>query len=217
MKKAWLAAVILLFWLVAWSTAGAEPNPQALPIAITSPSQNAVVRGTVPIVGTAADNAFWKYEVYFAAEPVPNDQWTFLGTVHERPVIDGLLETWETAGLPDGRYSIKLRVVDRTGNYREVIARGITVANTLPTNTPTPIATRSPTPTATPAATPTLIIPSSPLARPSVTPTLARPTRSVLPDVVDVASLRSALCLGIELMAVTLVVLAIVFALRRRL
>jgi hypothetical protein len=130
-------------------------------------------------------------------------------------VVDGLLETWDTTIIPDGTYSLRLRVVNRTGNYREVFARGIMVANAEPTETPTPTPTPLPTATITPAATPTFMIPTSPLAQPTATPTLARPTRSVLPVVLDVNAWRQSFCLGAQLMAVILVVIAVVFVLRR--
>ncbi len=182
---------------------------------IASPSENGVVRGVVPIVGSALDPQFWKYEVHYATEPNPKEQWVGIGGVHETAVQDGLLETWDTTVIPDGTYTLRLRVVDKTGNYREVFVHGVLVVNTAPTETPRPTNTPLPTPTTTPAATPTFIIPTSPLAQPSATPTLARPTRSALPDVLDVNAWRQSLCLGAELMAALLVVIALIFLLRR--
>jgi hypothetical protein len=110
---------------------------------------------------------------------------------------------------------LRLRVVNRTGNYREFFARGVLVANAAPTDTPVPTQTPTLTPTITPAATPTFIIPMSPLAQPTPTPTLARPTRSALPAVLDVNAWRQSLCLGAQLMAAILLVLALIFLLRR--
>lgn len=216
MRKA-LVCGLVLYITLGWvsATGAAEPSLQATPAQITSPADNAVVRGTVPIVGTAVDPTFWKYEVYYGPEPNPMDQWTLIGAIHEEQVVDGLLETWDTTIIPDGTYSLRLRVVNRTGNYREVFARGIMVANAEPTETPTPTQTPLPTATITPAATPTFMIPTSPLAQPTATPTLARPTRSVLPVVLDVNAWRQSFCLGAQLMAVILVVIAVVFVLRR--
>jgi len=208
-----LVVYIMLGWT--WAALAAEPFLQAVPAQITSPADNAVVRGTVPIVGTAVDPAFWKYEVYYGPEPNPMDQWTLIGAVHEEQVVEGLLETWDTTIVPDGTYSLRLRVVNRTGNYQELFARGIMVANAEPTETPMPTQTPLPTPTITPAATPTFMIPTSPLAQPTATPTLVRPTRSALPDLLDVDAWRGSFCFGAQLMAVILVVIALVFALRR--
>src|SRR4030042_5641440 len=100
MKRSTLAlfSLLLALWCAPARNSRATPLGQSLPIGITSPQGGAVVRGTVPIVGTAVDGAFWKYEVYYAAEPNPSDRWTFLGVVHEKQVADGLLETWETGG-----------------------------------------------------------------------------------------------------------------------
>jgi hypothetical protein len=216
MRKVLVCGLVIYITLgCAWGALATEPSLQATPAQITSPVDNAVVRATVPIVGTATDPAFWKYEVYFGAEPNPNDQWTLIGAIHEEQVIDGLLETWDTAIIADGTYSLRLRVVNRTGNYRETFARGIMVANAEPTETPTPTQTPLPTATITPAATPTFMIPTSPLAQPTATPTLSRPTRSALPDMLDIAGWRQSFCLGAQLMAVVFVVIALVFALRR--
>jgi hypothetical protein len=185
---------------------------------IASPGENQMVRGVVPVVGSALDPQFWKYEVYYATEPNPREQWVTIGGIHEMAVQDGLLETWDTTILPDGTYTLRLRVVDKTGNYREVFVHGVLVVNAAPTDTPRPTrpaSTPRPTPTITPAATPTFIIPTSPLAQPSVTPTLARPTQSALPDVLDVNAWRESLCLGAQLMAAFLVVITLIFLLRR--
>jgi hypothetical protein len=216
MKKALILSLVVchvLGW--AWVAWAAEPFSQAQPSNITSPADNSVVRGIVPIVGTAVDPQFWKYEVHYGPEPNPMNQWTLIGVVHETPVVDGLLETWDTTLIPDGKYSLRLRVVNKTGNYREIFVHEILVANAAPTDTPTPTQTPLPTPTFTPAATPTFIIPTSPLAPPTATPTLARPTRSVLPEALDINAWRQSLCLGVELMVAILIIIALIFLLRR--
>jgi hypothetical protein len=221
MKKALIRALIVCLLIgsvwTAWTLSlAASPLLQAMS-RIASPSENQMVRGVVPIVGSALDPQFWKYEVHYATEPNPREQWVGIGGVHETAVQDGLLETWDTTIIPDGTYTLRLRVVDKTGNYREVFVHGVQVVNAAPTETPQPRATPIPIPTATltPAATPTFIIPTSPLAQPSATPTLARPTRSALPDVLDVNAWRQSVCLGVELMAALLVVIALIFLLRR--
>jgi hypothetical protein len=216
MRKALVCGLVLYTILnCAWAAHAAEPFSQGGLAEISSPEGNTVVRATVPIVGTAVDPAFWKYEVYYAPEPNPSDQWTLIGSVHEQQVVGGLLETWDTTIIPDGTYTLRLRVVNRTGNYLEVFARGIAIANAEPTETPIPTQTPLPTATATPAATPTFVIPMSPLAQPTATPTLARPTRSALPEGIDVGAWRQSICLGAQLMAVISVLIAMVFVFRR--
>jgi hypothetical protein len=206
-----LAVLILLSWWTA--SAAASPSLQGTQGEISSPADNAVVRGTVPIVGTATDPDFWKYEVHYALGGT--EQWILVGTIHESQVLDGLLETWETVSVPDGSYGLRLRVVNRTSNYQQVFVRGIAVANAAPTDTPEPTLTPTPTATITPAATPTFIIPTSPLAQPTATPTLARPTRSALPDVLNVNAWRQSVCLGAQLMGLVLVAIGVIFVLRR--
>jgi hypothetical protein len=217
MRMALVRSLIICAALsVAPVTLSAQPALQA-PSRINSPTENQVVRGTLPIVGTAVDADFWKYEVYYAPEPNPGGQWIVIGEVQVKQVVEGLLETWYTESVPDGTYNLRLRVVNRTGNYRDIEVRGIRVANAAPTETPTPTQTPPATATITPAATPTFIIPTSPLAQPTATPTLARPNRSVLPEVLDLNSWRRSFCTGAQLMAGFLIVLGFVFLLRRRL
>ncbi len=145
----------------------------ALPPQITSPAENAVVRGIVPIMGTAVGPEWWKYEVHWGPEPDPVEQWAPIGVVHEEPVIDGLLETWDTAAISDGTYILRLRIVNITGNYLDIFVRGIVVANAQPLETPTlaeqPSPTAKPTDTSPPAAAtpvPTTDTPEPPTATP---------------------------------------------------
>ena len=215
MKRAIVLGLVVLAVLGTTWVASAQPVAQG-PSRINSPAENGVVRGTVPIVGTAIDADFWKYETYFAPEPNPSGQWIFIGEVQEKQVVEDLLEIWHTDTIPDGKYSLRLRIVNRTGNYRDIEVRGILVANAAPTETPTPTNTPQATATITPAATPTFIIPTSPLSQPTATPTLARPNRSTLTEVLDLNSWRRSLCLGAEWMAGILIVIGLVFALRRR-
>jgi hypothetical protein len=121
------------------------------------------------IKGTATHPNFWKYEIHYAPEPNPTDQWIVLG-VHEVQVIDGRLETWDTTLVPDGTYSLRLRVVRKDGNYDEYYVRQISVANVQPTETPTATPTREATPIPLPP-TPTVIIEQPPTATPRPTPT----------------------------------------------
>ena len=149
---------------------------------ITSPASFSTVRGNVSVQGTAQHPEFERYELYYTVEP--GDNWVFLGEAYFQPVSNGLLATWNTEALPDGTYSLRLRVVRRDGNYEEAYARSLVIANTAPTPTPTefvaptlpPAAPAEPTATPTPEATPTPIsveqpeIPT-PTPRPTATPT----------------------------------------------
>lgn len=202
-RKSVLSILLLAVLLVQpLAQAGAAPLAQDQS-GITSPRDGAVVRGVISIVGTANHPEFWKYEMYYAPGVNPSDQWVFVGTVHETPVDNGQLETWNTTLIPDGVYALRLRVVRRDGNYVEYTVRNINVANTTPTDTPTPEA--SPTPEFTPTpppptSTPEIVQP--PTATPRPTPTFLPPTptpedKGTLSDVeLNADNLQNAFCMG---------------------
>lgn len=172
----------------AWAVGPASPLRQDAAAVITSPQSGEAVRGSVPIAGSAQHPSFQRYELYFTVEPGEN--WVFIGEAQTTPVSNGVLGTWQTGGLPDGNYSLRLRVVRQDGNYDEAFARNIIVANTNPP-TPTPAVTDTPafdaeatlpppidsvvTPTPAATATPALVeqpeIPT-PTPRPSPSPTV---------------------------------------------
>jgi hypothetical protein len=155
-----IQALILLAALI-WATTRAQAAPQEQDdlAVITSPNNNAVVRGVVPIQGSASYPNFQFYKVEYAHEPIVGEQWSIIGSLREQPVVNGELESWNTSQLPDGSYTIRLRVVRKDGNYSEGYVRQIVVAN----NQPTPTPTQSGTPTAVNTATalpptPTIIV-----------------------------------------------------------
>jgi hypothetical protein len=152
---------------------------------ITSPTNGQTVSGSVQILGTATLPDFLRYELHFSA----NDQdWVYF-TGGPAPVIGGVLGYWDTVGarVPDGRYTIRLRVVRQDSNYEEYYVRGLIVANSAPPTaaiTPTPLEqpdTPTPRPTnAVPAGTITVTVELPPTRVPvTSTPTRAageRPT-----------------------------------------
>jgi hypothetical protein len=163
MKRTWLFVLLIALILVtlSWTGATAAPPAQGDQAAITSPQNNAVVRGQVAIVGSATHPQFQFYKIEFAREPVVGEAWAIIGAIHQQQVTNGQLETWDTSQLPDGSYTLRLRVVRLDGNYSEYSVVQVVVANAQPTETPTPavVATRPPTvtPTALPP-TPTIVI-----------------------------------------------------------
>ncbi len=145
---------------------------------ITSPRDRAAVRGLVPIEGSATHTEFQKYEIHYGPEPNPGSQWTpIAGSPFSVPVVQGRLGLWDTTIIPDGIYSLRLRLVRLDGNYDEYFVRGIQVLNTQPTPTPTRQATPTPAaPTETPAPTATVVI-----GVPTVASPTPRPTSTALP------------------------------------
>jgi hypothetical protein len=157
-----------------------RPLYQGQVAVITSPESSSTVQGNVPIIGSALHPQFQRYELYYTVEPGEN--WVFIGEAHFEPVDNGILATWNASSLPEGTYSLRLRVVRLDGNYDEAYQRDINIGSAAPTVTPTEFVAPTlplpaePTVTATLEATPTPIsveqpeIPT-PTPRPSATPT----------------------------------------------
>jgi hypothetical protein len=101
------------------------PNPN---VRITSPGVNQVVNGNVAIRGTAsvANFQYYKIEVGPGANPRDNE-WGVVGQLRRTPVNNGLLETFNSAAYPAGVYTLRLVVVDQTGNYPEPCRVTVTV------------------------------------------------------------------------------------------
>ncbi|HRN68479.1 MAG TPA: transglycosylase domain-containing protein, partial [Promineifilum sp.] len=85
---------------------------------ITSPADGDIVKGNVPIIGTAsfdpAEVEFYKIEL-----GIPNGgdiQWLTLGETHNTPVVNGQLEYLQAEGLPPGVYYLRLIVI-QDSNY----------------------------------------------------------------------------------------------------
>jgi hypothetical protein len=228
MRKTVAFCLLLLLLGGLWATIieaapGHSPQEQGSEAVITSPRDRAVVRDKVSIQGTATHPEFWKYEVAYSPEPNPEDQWILIGMVHETQVVDNVLETWDTTLLPDGNYSLRLRVVRRDGNYDEYFVRQVSVANTQPTDTPTPEVTPTPTNTPTPLPpTPTIIIelPILPSPTPHPLPTAAPvigPTPTSEPSFLNInlPNLGGAFCWGAGAAAFAFLLVGLVALLRR--
>jgi len=134
---------------------------------ISYPPETEVLSGSVQIQGAASHPDFWKYEL--AAAPQGTQNW-FNITASETPVENGVLAVWDTRSVPDGPYTIRLRVVRRDGNYDEFYVQKVVVANAAPPPTPTPETTPTPTVTPTPkppTATPVQLTPDIPTTTPA--------------------------------------------------
>ncbi len=101
------------------ATATPQAPPASCPTAgveITQPGQGAQVSGRVDIRGTAniANFSFYKVELGLGDHPA---RWTSISDVHHNVVNDGLLDVLDVSSLPAGTYSLRLVVVDITGNF----------------------------------------------------------------------------------------------------
>jgi hypothetical protein len=88
------------------------PDPRAI---ITAPGINQRVSGMVPIMGTAASDKFQYYKLEFGAGINPGVWSYFAGG--EKSVRGGQLGTLNSGSLAPGPYTIRVVVVDTTGNY----------------------------------------------------------------------------------------------------
>lgn len=203
--------------------------------AILAPQSGATVTGVVQIEGTASlggDFQYYKLEV----APVGTEAWgNLVGDAREQ-VVNGQLGVWDSAAVADGAYTIRLRVVDPTGNYCEVTVTNIVVQNSLPTAVPTSEFTPTPTEAppiqnAVPTQAPTISAEGTPTpgpgptsVRPSITRTPA-PVGATLGGIeiepfVDAftdffAALGRTFLFGIFAMAAIFMLIAVIFFVRR--
>ncbi|MEZ4766891.1 MAG: hypothetical protein R2844_00485 [Caldilineales bacterium] len=231
--------IVVALLLIPLAPALAAPPRQGAAATISSPASGAIVSGAVQVTGSALHPEFDRYELYYTVEPGEN--WVFIGEPGRQQVSNGFLATWNTGGLPDGNYSLRLRVVRRDGNYDEGYARNLVVANTTP---PTPTPEPSPTPgeiaplpqpvdavvTPTPEATATPVsveLPeiATPTPRPSPTATPEEDQVAVAPEedsgagsltsALDTESLRSSFVRGLTLAGAVFLAVGAFFGIRR--
>jgi hypothetical protein len=88
------------------------PNPAA---AITSPGSGQIATNEVVVTGTANIDGFQFYKLEWLG-PANPQQWNwFAGS--ERPVSNAVLGALNVGGFAPGTYTVRLVVVDGTGNY----------------------------------------------------------------------------------------------------
>jgi hypothetical protein len=184
---AYLVALAASNFISSPAARAAPPLQDCSGVGISSPRESGdPVRGRVNISGSASIPNFQFYKVEYAAGNNPADTSfrNMAADVHRTPVPSGLLEVWDTTGLPDGPYTIRLTVVDIRGNFpcpplvvhSVIIANRTLQATVTPTIAPTVIVTgvtgttAAATASATRAAAPTIALPTT-AARGTVTAT----------------------------------------------
>lgn len=132
---------------------------------ITQPTSGGVITGLATLIGTASLPAFDHYELAFAYSQNPTDTWFPIGDAYRTAVNDGRLAVWDTTGITDGSYDLRLRVWPTSGDPLTTIVRGIRVRNysAIETGTPGPTPLTPPTPTTAPP-TPTSLPTPIPIA-----------------------------------------------------
>ncbi len=83
-----------------------QVNPE---VEISVPAMFDNVNGQVQIKGSAAGTDFDHYRI-LVGQGLNPQQWIQVGSDSAKPVIDGILATWDTSGL-SGLYAIQLQVV----------------------------------------------------------------------------------------------------------
>ncbi|MBM4424106.1 MAG: penicillin-binding protein [Chloroflexi bacterium] len=106
--------------------------PEATPgdIVITSLQPFSYVRGTVPITGTVKSDNFSFFRVQFGPGLNPT-QWTQIGGDRGEQLENAELQLWDTAGLPNGLYSVQLLAVKNDQTFANYTVQ-VTVDNTPP-------------------------------------------------------------------------------------
>jgi hypothetical protein len=161
-----LLGVLTVFLLVV-DVVGAQADelPEVL-----SPTAGAVLQGIVTVRGKAAMEGFSALEVSFAYANDATETW-FLLYEGQQPIVEGDLAIWDTTTLPDGEYRLRVRVVLRDGQVRDVIVDGLRVRNYSPIEANTPLPSENfPSPTAMIA-----VQPSPTMVRWTPTPLAANP------------------------------------------
>jgi hypothetical protein len=126
-----------VFAILLTLAAAAQPIPNANAQApgfadITRPSRGEALTGLVTIEGSAAHPSFVSYELAFAFEDDPTDTWFPIVDDVQTPVTDGRLGIWDTTGITDGNYVLRLLVILKSGATLEAIVEGLRVRNTTP-------------------------------------------------------------------------------------
>ncbi len=99
---------------------------------IKIPAGGEHIRQTVRIIGSAKDNNFKNFSIYYGAGTSP-PTWHDIGAnPHPSQVDHAELEAWDTGAVLDSIYTLRLNVADESGN-ETITTRIVTVDNTPPT------------------------------------------------------------------------------------
>jgi hypothetical protein len=120
---------------------------------IASPIKGEAVQGLLTIEGSASHPFFQRYDLAFAYQNDPTQTWFVISDPIDQPVTNGPLGLWDTSGITDGEYRLRLRVFLSNGNVLQVIVEHLRIRNYTAIE-PSRLGTQAP------AATPTLNIPT---------------------------------------------------------
>ena len=95
---------------------------------LSSPGANQVLSGVVGIVGTASHESLQYYKLEYAPGADAGDGFVYFDG-RNGPVSGGLLGSFNTGELPNGVYTLRLTVVDQSGNFPPPCQVTVTVQN----------------------------------------------------------------------------------------
>jgi hypothetical protein len=95
---------------------------------LVSPGEGQVVSGLVDVTGTATHEAFQYYKLEYAPGANANGGFVYFDGANN-PVTGGRLGALNTPSLPNGAYTIRLSVVDQTGNFPPPCQVTVTIQN----------------------------------------------------------------------------------------
>ena len=131
-------------------------------VRILHPQEGETTWGPISIVGSAHVPYGVEYKVLYGETHHPL-AYGLIAHVVGGDVEEGELARWNTRGLKEGPYTIRLEVRDRTGHTYTAETHIWLKCRSTACYTPTPTATPTPTPTATPTPTPTPTVAAKPV------------------------------------------------------
>jgi fibronectin type 3 domain-containing protein len=88
-------------------------------ISIVSPFDDSTISGSIPILGTIADDHLESYQVDYVAGT--SGDWRSVQPSQRTRGMSGTLATWMTSGLSDGTYTLRITASDSLGNTKETL------------------------------------------------------------------------------------------------
>lgn len=167
---------------------------------IVSPRPGEAVTGLITVQGSASHPLFVSYDLAFTYQDAPLTTWFPIVESREAPIVDDRLGLWDTNGISDGEYKLRVRVHLENDTTLEDVIEGIRIRNDSPIETPTAVA-------------PGAVLPTITAPAPTVTP---RPTPLVIAQAPGGSSVLQALQIGLVLGAAATILLGIYLYVRRR-
>jgi len=96
--------------------------------AFIRPGNNESVRGVLNVIGTATHEQFQYYKVEFAPGADATEGYVYIAGGNA-PVVNNVLASFDTNALGNGLWTLRLVVVDQTGNFPPPCRVTINVAN----------------------------------------------------------------------------------------